>query len=78
MQQEETCQENKKKVEMIEFIRKQKEGKFGNFRKLYIRKGHQRWVDARVSSLKKDKKKIKKKNVLYIGCHDGTIPIQIA
>lgn len=53
-----------------------KPGQFGNLYSYYTRKRANPWEDERLASLPEGI--FAGKKVLYIGCHEGAIPIQIA
>ena len=55
---------------------KSKPGQFGNLQSYYSRKKTDIWSDERLENLPKDI--FAGKRVLYIGCHEGYVPIQIA
>lgn len=57
-------------------IKQSKPGQFGNKFSYYFRKNTDKWNDPRLSTLPPDT--FKDKRVLYIGCHEGVLPIQIA
>lgn len=56
-------------------FKKFKKGQFGNFKDYYQRK-YDKWEDQRLSLI--DKEYIDGKRVLYIGCHEGVVPITLA
>lgn len=57
-------------------VKNSKPGQFGNLFSYYDRKKYDHWNDPRLSSLPANT--FKGKEVLYIGCHEGIVPIQIA
>lgn len=64
------------KISLNRLVKTCKKGQFGNLLSYYTRQKLEPWTDLRVHQL--PPQYINKRSVLYIGCHDGTVPVELA
>jgi 7SK snRNA methylphosphate capping enzyme len=72
----ESYSNDKRRVSLYNLVKNCRKGQFGNKLSYYKRMNYDVWNDPRISALHSGL--INNKNILYIGSHNGTVPVQLA